>query len=213
MGAPVVQGRQSSSGFTTTPFTVDLPSSVAAGDLLIILFQGNAGAGGLGAPAGWTTIYAPASSSTVMAWTKAVGGETSVQVSDVSSDGYASFSWRISDWTAIMWGSGLTQTSANPNPPLVNMGMRGVKMPYLFLALTSNTGGSGTGATGFPSGYGNTQNLNDGTWSNVSSAELVSFSNYEDPGTFTLGGSVAHRVQTVGIRPVWFDDDLTRWPP
>lgn len=210
--APVVQGTSQgdtgSSPLTST--TVTLPSSVAAGELLVIIGVCSTGGVTPSTPAGWSALSfgtVSGSGGAVIFYKQAAGGETSVAVSH-SSARFAWTAYRISGWDtskAPEVGTAATGSGTTADPPSVTPSWGATRKNLYLVASAVNNGSSGS-TSAYPSGYTNgisqrTQK-NDSSDCRISVAQkaMTTMAASEDPGTFTAttGAWVAQTIAVAG---------------
>ena len=103
MAFPVVEGTAISAQSTSSdPNGISLPAGVQAGDLLLVIYEVSNPVS-ITFPAGWTVFFTQVGGSfggvlcnQILAYKKAVGGETSINVSPGAARGYAANAYRIS---------------------------------------------------------------------------------------------------------------------
>lgn len=170
MASPVDAGRIATNITTATdPWTVNLPASIAAGDLLV-LFTRAAGAQSPTTPSGWTLFRQSVDDAnddiTQVYWRVADGSEGSTMSFDWSAAAKGcAICWRITgaDTTKsprpIEGQAANVGTTANANPNAAS-GLDGSR-DYLFLVILAMD--SETATFTAPSGYSNTVTANSGT--------------------------------------------------
>jgi hypothetical protein len=177
--------------------TVSLPASISAGDLLVVFF--GVFTGTVTTPTGWTSLDA------LSGWYKflyrvADGSEgATLAVATGSSTVAIHLSYRITGQhasTAPEVGTRATATSANPNPPSLDPAGWGAE-DTLWIVF-NNADGSDT--TGYPASYSNGIATFTGSTAGGMAARQLNATS-EDPGTFTLTGSVQWQANTVAVRP------------
>lgn len=200
---PVVQATSTgnSAGVRATTSNVNLPSSVAAGEKLLVIFACERSAADPTTPAGWTLRSGPTASAnvslTVFEMT-AVGGETSVTVSH-GSNRTAWTCYRISGWQGgAEAGTAATGTSTTPNPPSLTPSWGSASTLWLAVAALD---GATAAPSSYPSGYSGGISDYSATTTRAMSAQKDSAAASEDPGTYTTT-SGAWAAQTIAIRPV-----------
>lgn len=202
MAFPVVettnQGHQNTS--LETSHTVTLPATIAAGDLLIVLFAFKPGTANEATfPAGWTQFFDVESVSgsavkMVGAWRDADGAEgASITVTTSESTRMAFASYRISgaDDPATNppeAATAILNNTINPDPP--SLTPTGGSKEYLWLAAFTSSQGRITST--LPTNY--TDNVGDGSDTGTSAHMGIGSGRRElhaasdDPGTFTTTG-------------------------
>lgn len=197
----------------STTHNVAMPSSVTAGDLLLVLFTNN-GNTTVTTPAGWTQIDVQRQNATTARGSVfakvAVGteGGTSVNFATPASVAAAAQTYRVlaGDWhgtiaTGVAAASVAAGTTASPNPPALDPAAWGIE-DTLWIAYAA--GRTYTGITTPPSGYGNNTHTQQGsgtTGASVSSVWRNGAVANEDPGTFTMANSQSGVAFTIAIRP------------
>lgn len=110
---------QGNSGASTQSHTVNLPSGIQAGDLLVVWFVTD-GSPTITFPGGWTKLVEVASSGAVtgsLYYKTASGSEgSSISVSTDANEGSAHISFRIPSWNALEASTGATGADAAPDP-------------------------------------------------------------------------------------------------
>lgn len=182
----------------TSPWTVNLPASIASGDTLILKARSCAGAT-FTTPAGWSVLLANNSSdasddNTAMYYRKADGTEGSTLSLTLSTTNRgAAIVWRITgaadptitppEITTSLY------TTGNTNP--VSITPTGGSKDYLWITTLANDGTGGASSGGQPSGYSNFIDQQDGggggaaTKDRVQGASKTSTASSEDPGVWT----------------------------
>lgn len=171
MASPVDAGQAGTSGSTaTTSPVVNLPGSIAAGNLLIISIRNMAG-GTMAWPSGWTEFFEDSSDATNdttgMGWRAADGteGATVTLTNLFSASGkFAALAWRITGaidpTTQAPEAAVAVGTNATPDAPSISP--TGGSKDYLFLAAMGWDGESFV-VNADPSGYGNIVVADSGT--------------------------------------------------
>jgi hypothetical protein len=185
-----------------------MPATVAAGDLLLILFACMGGNPTVTTPSGWVLLQNSASEpfihSTLFAKT-ADGSEggTTVNVVTSLSKTAAVHVLRISGWGGFL-SSTIAAASAgtNPDPPSVSTPWG--TSDNLWIAITAN-GDDDQAVTGFPTSYSSgAYTLSGGGTNNgpvIASAYRNNATVTENPGTFTIASSESFFASTIGIKP------------
>lgn len=187
----------------STSKTVNLPASIAAGELLVIIIA--TGNTATVSASGWTFLSQDSNgtiSTMTLGYKTATGAEgATVTVTLGTARKFAATSYRISGWggAAPEKGTAATGSSVSPDPPSLTPSW-GTKNTLWLAAYSSN---GSAGATGYPSSYSNGITATTGataTQVSIASAERQRSASSEDPGAFTqaTAGWVA---QTFGISP------------
>jgi len=192
-------------GTNSTTDTVNLPASIASGDLVLI-FHNKDGGGTSTVPGSWVEIkdaLSPGSTSHVtIAYLIASGGETSVVVTTTVAERFTALACRITGWhgtTPPEVSTGATNTNNAPDPDSVTASWG--SDDNLFIAVYSND----INATnnGYPSNYPDNRQ-NSGTTASAglgAIASLNSASASSNPNAFALTGSDQWWAGTVVVRP------------
>lgn len=199
--APSVVSSTSDNQAASSSFACALPSSVAAGELLIaVVHVGKTSAATINTPSGWTLLQQYAGSGNLrkvaVFYKEAAGGETSISLTaDVSCD-WIGVTARVTNWSTglVSIGTAATGTSANPDPPSCTGAWNKGRLVF---AVTSHLNNSVTLSAG-PSGYTlmNSASISTGVTSRLAVYRLESFNDTEDPGTSTLSGSATWTTNT-----------------
>ena len=209
MTFPAVQATNTSEeASNVTSHTVDLPASISSGDLLIILFTVDA-APTITWPSGYTEFADDQRGSTVrgaVAYRQADGTEgATITVTTGSSQFSTHNTYRITGHedpaTQAPEAASADGGSNAPNPP--SLTPTGGAEDFLWLAACGHDLG-GQSITAFPTNYSNGISINQTNESNgcgAGSAERDLNASSEDPGTFSLSGSMAWVAFTVAIHP------------
>lgn len=200
MAFPSIATTNQNNTSATTNHVVNLPASIAAGDLLLIF-----GHVGLAPtyPAGWTEISSVVVGSRTfsIAYRIADGSEgASVTVTTASNAACRWITERITSWhgtTPPEVGTAATGTSTTPDPPAVTPSWGSAD--NLFIASSAKAGG--VGPTGFPTNYGTSQLDQFDSNADIAVAARQLTASTDNPGTFTYAASSAWGAQTVVIRP------------
>lgn len=201
--------RQGGSAVTGSVYSVALPSSISAGQLLIAKMFVKGALGAATFPAGWNAFGGTNNGSDYFtpAYRFADGTETSpISVTGAASGNHHA-TWDVERWTGAHAstppeaGTGVAASTANPNPPSLTPSW-GTE-DTLFEVLLGITNGSRT-VSSYPTNYASNQNVqlnSDAADVAVISASRELNGSSDDPGTFTLSGSTTTLVQTIAIRP------------
>ena len=192
----------------TTSHTVSLPSNISLGDLLIVVFSLGGGNGGtVSWPGGWTEIAEIDNSGSIklaVAYRQADGDEDpTITVTSTEQERSSHTSYRITGHDdpatqAPELSTGATGDSTAPDPD--SLTPTGGSKAYLWLAVHAHSQIVTT--SGFPTNYSNgisAQGASAGT--GVGSAERELTGSSEDPGVFTISGTVKWAAATVAVHP------------
>ena len=201
MAFPVVQSiAQTSPTASNTSHTINLPASIAAGDLLVAWIgdQTISSTYDTGAPSGWTRLET-ITSSHIVYYRYASGSEGSTQVfTTYYTTSVVAFVVRITGAmlnVAPVLGNSATGGDTAPDPPscFPDWSINDI----LWLAFGTTLSAT---VTGYPSGY------SGGTW--ISHSPRSSFTAWkasavatENPGAFATGTTAAWTTQTLAVRP------------
>jgi hypothetical protein len=217
LAAPVVASvTETAFGTDTTSHYVNMPATVNAGDLLIVLFT-NDGSATVTTPDGWSLLASNARGTAVrlsVYYRIAAGteGGTTVNFVTSASEQAAVQVYRITDWhgtTPPEISTAATGTSTAPNPAFLNPAAWDVA-DTLWLAVAGQDRGDQSGITAYPSSY------EDGisTQSSVPamtgvcrthSARGVLAVASENPSAFTIPVSEEWVAFTIAVRPAPHD--------
>ncbi len=206
---PVVQAiNTSSEPINTANHTVNLPSSISSGDLLIVFFSCDANET-VTWPGGWTSIFHQTNSNTLdIGYKIADGAEgAAVTVLTGTNEKSAHLSYRITGHDsaqAPQASTGATSTSTSPNPD--SLTPTGGAKDYLWIAVEGNDDGRDSPSV-YPSSYTNGQTSAQGSrgGANVAVARRELNAASEDPGAFTIP-SEEWVACTVAVHPILIPD-------
>jgi hypothetical protein len=216
MAFPQVAATNSgNSGANATTHTVNLPSGISAGDLLVIFWSndGTATASITTPASGWTTLVdaldANASTPTthLYVWYRvADGGEGStITVTTTAGEGSAYTAYRITGHNVPTdppeYTGANPASSANPNPPSETASWGSADN----LWIVGYGWDANVAHNAYPANY--TSNQLTSRWANTGGSGIASATREvatatEDPGTATLASSEQWAAVTVVIRPV-----------
>lgn len=197
---PTVVTTNTSTGASSSSHTVSLPTGIVSGNLLIAFCALNDDRTHTW-PAGWTELTDADTGNIVasVAYRVADGSEgstISVSLGGGSSTS-AHITLRITNYTGTPEaGTPVGGTSTTPDPPSVSPSWGSDEI--LVLAFASSRTSSVASAA--PSGYGNLITVANGSNPAAACARLEVTASSENPGTFTLPGSVEWQAQTICIR-------------
>lgn len=197
-----------------TSITVNLPSGVGTGDLMITCVTWDGAPTSINWPSSggaWTSLYSQACSGSTCLnacrYRIATGAETSYGISWTGSEGSSWVVYRIeghnSSTTAPQVGTAAAPTaSVNPDPP-VSASPSGGTQDYLFIVTYGWDGNNSH--TSYPANYTDNQVTNrwansNGTGTAIASRNLNTGST-SDPGTATISGSDEWVAQTIIVHP------------
>ena len=213
LAAPVVASvTETAFGTDTIDHYVDMPATVNAGDLLIVLFT-NDGSTTVTTPNGWNLLASNANGSAVrlsVYYRIAAGTEGGTTVNFVTSaaEQAAAQVYRITDWqgtTPPEISTAATGTNTAPNPTSLNPAGWDVA-DTLWLAVAGQDRGDQSGTTAYPASYTDgisTQSSDPATIGvcRTHSARRVLAAASEDPGAFTIPVAEEWVTFTIAVRP------------
>ena len=209
--APVVISvTETAFGTDATDHYVNMPATIDAGDLLIVIFS-NDGSATVTTPVGWTQLTLAANGSGVglcVYYEIAVGTEGGTTVNFVTSatEEAAAQVYRITNWhgtTPPEVSTTATGTSTRPNPGSLDPAGWDVA-DTLWIAVAGQDRGDQGGPTAYPASYtdGISTLSSNGTGScRTYSAQRVLAVALEDPGAFTIPVSEQWVAFTIAVRP------------
>jgi hypothetical protein len=208
MAFPVVETTATTTGFalSTSP-AINLPSGIAANDLLIILFRTASGAGAT-PPSGWTELAESLDSGdgTTVNYRYADGTEGSTVNFSTANARFTAVAYRISgaedpgtqapEINTIVTGSDTAPNSGNLTPT-------GGAKDYLWLTLIGYASGPPPSDSTEPSNYINALKAGDSNFVvRVLAATRALNAASENPGAWTITSSAAWLAWTLAIHPV-----------
>ena len=211
LAAPVVASvTETAFGTDTTNHHVNMPATVNAGDLLIVLFT-NDGDATVTTPDGWSPLASDANGSAVrlsVYYKIAAGteGGTTVNFATSASEQAAAQVYRITDWhgtTPPEISPAVTGTGISPNPASLNPAEWDVA-DTLWLAVAGQDRGDQSGTTAYPAYYTDgISTLSSATTDScrTHSARRVLAAASEDPGAFTIPVTEEWVAFTIAVRP------------
>ncbi len=193
------------SGANTTSHTINLPTGINSGDLLIVIVSIDV-VPTVTWPSGWTstvlfTTAMPNNFATFTAAYRIADGTegSTITITTSSSEGSAHTSWRITGYQGTPEFCGpTTANTSSPNPCALTPSWGADDV--LWLAVCGYNGNHSI--TAYPANYSNTIN---NRWANsngtgVGSGERLLNAASEDPGAFTLSASNDTAASTIAIR-------------
>ena len=211
LAAPVVASvTETAFGTDTTDHYVNIPATVNAGDLLIVLFTNDRNES-VTTPGGWSLLASDANGAHVrlsVYYKIAAGAEDGTTVNFVTSasEQAAAQVYRISSWhgtTPPEISTAATGTDTAPNPASLNPAGWDVA-ETLWLAVAGQDRGDQSGPTAYPASYtdGMSTLSSDGTGScRIYSARRLLAAASEDPDAFTIPVSEQWVAFTIAVRP------------
>ncbi len=183
---PVIQTTATSKEDTSsTSHTITLPSSIAAGDLIVIVVSIRNGRT-LTTPTGYTQLYKAGEGGGAIThavyYKSAAGGETTATLAVAVGASGAHVSYRISGWSAI----GGSINASGVNPP--SLSPSGGLSRYLWIATGGNIDGGSTLGTA-PTGFGSKLEIADSSNTACATASLSSEAATVDPDSWGTAGA------------------------
>jgi len=212
ISAPVVTTvTETAFGTDTTSHYVNMPSTVNAGDLLIVLFSNDRN-GSVTTPGGWTELSSDTSGphirvSVYYKIAEGIEGGTTVNFITSAAEEAAAQVYRITNWhgtTPPEISVAATGSDASPDPSSLNP-INWDVADTLWIAVAGQDRGDQTGTIAYPTGYtdGTSTLSSGGTGScRIHSARRVLAVASEDPDTFTITSSEQWVAFAIAIRPV-----------
>jgi len=200
---PTVAGTNTSvESSTTTSHTVDLPAGIQSGDLLLAFFAGDyIGAGIITWPGDWTELFKKGTHTVGAIYKVATGGEgSSITVTTSLAVKSAHQTYRITEYTGApeIANTSSVATSATPNPPSLTTSWGNSRV--LWIAGFGGDDASSRTLSSYPTDYSDGQFTSTGGYTYVGSAVRELEAASEDPGVFTLSGSICWYAWTIGVR-------------
>jgi len=191
-----------------TSHTVNLPSGISSGNLLIVIFGFRGGTNQtITWPSGYASFFRADQSTNVgvaAAYRQADGTEgTTITVTTSANARTSHNSYRITGAAdpAVRAPESINSNGNNANPNPASLTPTGGAKDFLWIALEVNNAGTTT-ITGWPTSYtggiqANGSSQNSTTGSAVRQLNAAS----EDPGTFTISSSIAWAAGTLVVHP------------
>jgi len=216
LAAPLVASvTETAFGTATIDHYVNMPATVNAGDLLIVLFVNDKNES-VTTPGGWSLLASDSNGAQhvrLSAYYKIAAGTeggTTVNFVTSASEQAAAQVYRITNWHGttppeISISAGGTSTA--PNPTSLDPAGWDVA-DTLWIAVAGQDRGDQSGPTVYPASYteGTSTLSSDGTGScRIHSARKVLAAASENPGAFTIPVSEQWVAFTIAVRPALFD--------
>lgn len=204
-GFPQVEATATSGNASTTTHTVNLPTGITSGELLVMVIRCGLTNITFTVPTGWTALVGEldALGTSLVCYRTADGGEGStVSVTTSGTRTSAAITMRISGWSAIE-GAGLSNSGTAGDP--ASLSPTWGSDDTLWIAVVTNRttvviSAAPTNYSGLVTAYSTTT----GDTSTVEASAAVAFrelaASSEDPGAFTGTFSGSH-VDTIAIQP------------
>jgi hypothetical protein len=213
--APIVNSvTETAFGTTTTDHNVNMPTTVNAGDLLIVLFTNDRNAT-VTIPAGWTELASDTSGPHVrlsVYYRIAAGTEGGTTVNFITSatEEAAAQVYRITNWhgtTPPEISTVVTGTDASPDPASLDPAGWDIA-DTLWIAVAGQDQGNEPGTPAYPSSYTyGTSTLSSGGngCCQTHSARSILAAASEDPGAFIIPASEQWVAFTIAVRPIQYN--------
>jgi len=199
---PTVEGTNiTSTSNNATSRTINLPTGIVAGDLLMVFAMGATTGANL-VMSGWSTLYNTTFQSdgtSAVFYKTAVGSDTSTMTS--ANVKVCATAYRISGWTGTPEAASAAHGNSNsPDPDSLTPSWG--KTNTLWIAAAHQSMNSGT-VSSYPSSYTGGVNgvASDASGGTMGSAHRQLRAVSENPGAFTMSGSNNWAARTVAIRP------------
>lgn len=194
---------------TTTPYAINLPSSISAGDMLLMFVQYRRGGRAVsGFTEAWTQAWESDDGSTRRAyafWRIADGSEgatTSMAVTG-GTENVAAAVYRITGAQSVAVGTTVLAFNAAPDPPSLSPSWGSAKtLWFVFISTIDAT----KTLSAYPANYSSSQLGGSPAPANALGQRISvgAYSNQtgtEDPGAGTLSASTNNVSQTIAVRP------------
>jgi hypothetical protein len=210
-GYPVVASTTSSAktSATGTSHTVNLPSGIEAGDLLLVFWVDADVNSTVTIPAGWTELYnmvGTAQQRRVAIYRVANGAEgTSLTVTTSAAERSAHTAYRIAAGSyqgEPVAGTTVSSTSASPNPPSLTSGFGAEPTLWFAAAHSEGTSAAATLPTSYTSAVAGYTGTMGSAHARMTTGTRKLTAATEDPGTFALGASVVWGANTVAVQGI-----------
>jgi hypothetical protein len=209
---PVIEATNTSNTASGTTHTINLPSGISAGDLLLIIFSSDGTAQDHSVSGFSRVAYASYSGHTFSVHSKTATGSEGATVSGTtaSTEATAHISYRISGWTDSDISSVVNGISTSPDSPNL-----APWASYKTLWISAAGGDYNRTVSTYPSGYSDTEfsryNSTVGSWVASASKELEAAS--ENPGAYTISASDDWSAVTIAIKgsPIFNSWTISGW--
>lgn len=216
MSVTIANQNNGNSAGNQTVHTVNLPTGIAAGNLLLIGFE-NDGDDETLPPAGWTTLFTTVHTTLLRlsAYARIADGSegSTATINTATLQSSAHGSYRITDWFGSLAGVSnatavLGTADANPNSPI--LGAANGSEETLWISIYGWDTDISNSA--YPANY--TLGQVTDRWANASgggiamSARLLAAAS-ENPGAATLSGAANWVANTIAVRPLMIGEEGT----
>lgn len=207
MTFPAVQTKTTTSKNSSSPFTLNMPTGLAAGDLMVMVLDRFGSGQTFTWPAGWTQVFSiddgRTTSTFAVAWKIAVGGEgstISVSSSTTATRVIAAGAYRI-DFAAASAGiEAATATSTTQgNPPSLTPSWGA--LDTLWLAVMAS--GDSLSLDGYPANYSSDQQSVTAAPTLAMATRQLNATSDNPPFYSTSGGGIStgYAAATIAIKP------------
>ena len=201
MAFATIAAENTATNTSGTSHTVNLPASIAAGNLLIVVFGGSAAATTTW-PAGWNKLAGGATGATLdVGWKVADGseGSTITVTTGATSITSQARAYRITGGDSVVLGTTVSiANNASGDPPSLTPGFSGSALDILWFAISFAS--TQTTISTYPTSFVNTAVLTNGSTGLATCNRPVN-GTVLDPAAFTWGGTGRKNTNTVAIRP------------
>jgi len=215
MSTPLVNSvTETAFGTDTTDHYVNMPLTVDAGNLLIVLFVNDRNES-VTTPGGWTELASDTSGPHIrlsVYYKIAAGTEGGTTVNFITSaaEEAAAQVYKITNWhgtTPPEISTAATCTNATPDPPSLNPAGWEIA-DTLWIAVVGQDRGDQTGTTTYPASYtdgiSTLSSTGNGSCRTLSARRILAATS-EDPGAFTIPVSEQWIAFTIAVKPMGCD--------
>lgn len=211
MAFPTVQSITETNNSFVSTHSFDLPATINAGDLLLLIVGISDNSENATTPTDWTKLdETNGTSRDIVIFYKIADGDEdggSVSLDTDTSEDTSGQVYRITGWngtaSGIEAGTGVTddtQTDDSPDPPSLNPSGWGTEDTLWIAVCTHDPTDS---VSSYPTNYTNgtdTKSGDLGSDSRIATARRENNTASEDPGVFTMSDGAAWIAQTIAIR-------------
>lgn len=205
---PDVAAVTSSEATATTTHTVNLPDSLAVGDILVIPFAGTGG-GSIDQTSPFLEMRTAAQEGVIVSqiWWRYIDGSegwgdtgNTVTITTVVTQRSTTIAYRVRGAALPLEWDGSGQTTPNPDPPSIDSSFWGTE-DTTWMAYTCWDNGTIT-LSSYPTNFGDNQttvrtNTSPGTGSALATRDQNASS--QDPGTFTISSNAHNHAYSFGF--------------
>lgn len=208
MAFPSIAGTATTTTAASTTHVLNLPTSIASGNLLLMFVYQNGSDAGFQFtwPAGWTELVDDGGLPKFgIAYRIADGGEGStISLTSVGSNEASSVCLRITGWhgtTPPEVSTINSETTTTPNPNSLTPSGWGAEDTLWLAALSADFDSGSDAINAFPASYTEAASSVAASIGVISVAYREVNATSEDPGTFTLAVSQQAKTATLAVRP------------